>query len=60
MALYDLDDACVETPDDGSFWVAPNAIVLGKVRLETDASVWFGAGLRGVNELIRIGARSTV
>ena len=60
MALYDLDDACVETPDDGSFWVAPNAIVLGKVRLETDASVWFGAVLRGDNELIRIGARSNV
>ena len=60
MALYDLDDAHVETPADGSFWVAPNAVVLGKVRLETEASVWFGAVLRGDNELIRVGARSNV
>ena len=60
MALSDLDDARVEPPADGNFWVAPNAVVLGKVRLETDASVWFGAVLRGDNELIRIGARSNV
>ncbi|HRO50325.1 MAG TPA: gamma carbonic anhydrase family protein [Hyphomicrobium sp.] len=60
MALYDLDDTRVETPADGSFWVAPNAVVIGKVRIETDASVWFGAVLRGDNELIRIGARSNV
>ena len=60
MAIYDLDDTRVETPADGSFWVAPNAVVIGKVRIETDASVWFGAVLRGDNELIRIGARSNV
>ena len=60
MALYDLDDTRVETPADGNFWIAPSAVVLGKVRIETDASVWFGAVLRGDNELIRVGARSNV
>ncbi len=60
MALYELDGARPGTPADGSFWVAPNAVVLGKVAIETDASVWFGAVLRGDNELIRIGARSNV
>jgi carbonic anhydrase/acetyltransferase-like protein (isoleucine patch superfamily) len=60
MALYELDGTGVETPADGSYWVAPNAVVLGKVALETDASVWFGAVLRGDNELIRVGARSNV
>lgn len=60
MALYELDGTAVTTPADGSYWVAPNAIVLGKVAIETDASVWFGAVLRGDNELIRVGARSNV
>jgi carbonic anhydrase/acetyltransferase-like protein (isoleucine patch superfamily) len=60
MPLYKLDGAGVTTPENGSFWIAPNAILLGKVKLEEDASVWFGAVLRGDNELITIGARSNV
>ena len=58
--LYDLDGVSVETPGEGRFWVAPNAILLGKVRLEQDSSVWFGAVLRGDNELITVGERSNV
>jgi len=60
MALYSLGEARVETPADGDFWVAPNAIVVGKVKLEKGASVWFGAVLRGDNELIHIGARTNI
>lgn len=60
MPLYTLDGEGVTTPPIGAFWVAPNAIVLGKVKLEEDASVWFGAVLRGDNELITVGARSNV
>ena len=60
MALYDLDGVGVVTPASGRFWVAPNAVLIGKVKLEHDASVWFGAVLRGDNELIRVGARSNV
>lgn len=60
MTLYKLDGESVRTPENGSFWVAPNAVLLGKVKLEEDASVWFGAVLRGDNELITIGARSNV
>lgn len=60
MALYELDGVKVETPASGRFWVAPNAVLLGKVRLEEDASVWFGAVLRGDNELITVGDRSNV
>ena len=60
MALYELDGVKVETPGEGTYWVAPNAVLLGKVRLEQDASVWFGAVLRGDNELITVGARSNV
>ena len=60
MALYNLDGVGVVTPASGRFWVAPNAILLGKVKLEHEASVWFGAVLRGDNELITVGERSNV
>ncbi len=60
MSLYSLDGVAVETPSDGQFWVAPNAVVVGRVRLESEASVWFGAVLRGDNELITVGRRSNV
>ena len=60
MTLYNLDGVDVATPASGAFWVAPNAVLLGKVKLEQDASVWFGAVLRGDNELIAVGERSNV
>lgn len=60
MTLYNLDGVDVATPASGAFWVAPNAVLIGKVKLEEDASVWFGAVLRGDNELITVGARSNV
>jgi len=60
MTIYRLGEARVVTPGEGRAWVAPNAVALGKVELGEDASVWFGAVLRGDNELIRVGARSNV
>jgi carbonic anhydrase/acetyltransferase-like protein (isoleucine patch superfamily) len=60
MALYELDGVRVEMAGDGRCWVAPNAVLMGRVILEEDASVWFGAVLRGDNEPIRVGARSNV
>jgi carbonic anhydrase/acetyltransferase-like protein (isoleucine patch superfamily) len=59
MALYQLDGVGVETPGEGRYWVAPNAVLIGKVILEEEASVWFGSVVRSDNEPIRIGARST-
>jgi carbonic anhydrase/acetyltransferase-like protein (isoleucine patch superfamily) len=47
-------------PDEGRYWVAPSAAVIGKVRLKTDCSVWFGAVLRGDNEWIELGERSQI
>lgn len=58
--IYRLGEARVLTPGEGSAWVAPNAVALGKVELCEEASVWFGAVLRGDNELIKVGARSNV
>ena len=55
---YRLGDARVETHP--ASWIAPNAAVIGKVRLDAGASVWFNAVLRGDNELIHIGENSNV
>ncbi len=41
-------------------WVADSARVIGRVRLAEDASVWYGAVLRGDNDDIRIGRASNV
>jgi carbonic anhydrase/acetyltransferase-like protein (isoleucine patch superfamily) len=41
-------------------YVAPNATVVGDVLLAGNTSVWFGATLRGDNELISIGDSSNV
>lgn len=60
MTLYALDGHAPQTPEDGDFWVAPDANVIGNVVLETATSVWFGVTLRGDNEVIRIGAGSNV
>lgn len=56
--IYALDDV---RPDLApACWVAPSADVMGKVRLFQNASVWFGAVLRGDNEWITIGENSNV
>ena len=41
-------------------WIAPTAVLIGRVVVEAGASVWFGATLRGDNEEIRVGAGSNV
>jgi carbonic anhydrase/acetyltransferase-like protein (isoleucine patch superfamily) len=57
--IYSLDTAGVETVGD-AYFVAPSAAVIGRVKLGRDASVWFGAVLRGDTHQITIGDRSNV
>lgn len=59
MALYTLDGHAPELHPDGA-WAAPSASLIGKVKLEKNASVWFAATLRGDNELITVGEDSNV
>ncbi len=56
--IYALGDLRPEI--DADTWVAPNAAVIGKVRLAAGVSVWFGATLRGDTEWIEVGAGSNV
>ena len=58
MALFRLDD---KTPTvDPTAWVAESAQVIGAVSLGVDASIWFGAVLRGDTEMLTIGRGSNV
>jgi carbonic anhydrase/acetyltransferase-like protein (isoleucine patch superfamily) len=58
--IYELDGQKPDLPEQGRYWVAPSAAVIGKVRLKADCSVWFGAVLRGDNEWIELGERSQI
>ena len=58
MPVYALDGMAPEIAED--CWIAPDAVLIGKVRLLKGANVWFGAVLRGDNEWITIGPNSNV
>src|SRR6476661_6761818 len=60
MAIYALDGEAPEVPADGLYWVAETAAVIGRVRLNSDVSIWWGSVLRGDNEWIEVGARSQI
>lgn len=58
MPIYTLDGFTPEVP--AGCFVAPNAVLIGKVRLLPGSSVWFGAVLRGDNDWITLGPDSNV
>lgn len=60
MPFYALGEWRPELPDNDAYWVAPDAVLIGQVRLLEDASVWFSSVLRADNDLIEIGKRSNV
>jgi len=58
MALYELDGVAPRVAETA--WVADSAEVMGNVVLGDNASIWFGAVLRGDNETLTIGAGTNV
>ena len=60
MAIYALGDVTPVFPETGNYWIAPDAQVMGNIVLKENASVWFGAVLRGDNDPIVIGENSNV
>ena len=58
MALYELDGVAPQLGTGA--WVADSAEVIGNVQLGENASIWFGAVLRGDNETMTIGRNSNV
>ncbi|WP_114946713.1 gamma carbonic anhydrase family protein [Microvirga calopogonii] len=60
MPIYELDGVKPELPGASAFWIAPDAHVIGRVRLGQDVGVWFGAVLRGDNDTISVGDRTNI
>jgi carbonic anhydrase/acetyltransferase-like protein (isoleucine patch superfamily) len=60
MPIYALNDATPDLPPEGDYWVAPDAVLIGKVRLLKGASVWWGCVLRGDTDWITVGENSNV
>ncbi len=58
MSLFKLGD---KQPQLGAnAWVAPNATVIGDIRLGANSSIWFNATLRGDNDPITIGDNTNI
>ena len=58
MAIYQLDN---DAPTiDPSAWVAEGAQVMGNVTMKANASVWFGAVVRGDTSTIHMGENSNI
>jgi carbonic anhydrase/acetyltransferase-like protein (isoleucine patch superfamily) len=60
MTVYSLGAACPTLPVSGEYWIAPTASVMGNVILKKNASIWWGAVVRGDNDPIVIGENSNV
>jgi carbonic anhydrase/acetyltransferase-like protein (isoleucine patch superfamily) len=60
MGVYNLGNVTPELPNYDEYWIAPTATVIGRVILKKNASIWFGATLRGDNDPIVIGENSNV
>jgi carbonic anhydrase/acetyltransferase-like protein (isoleucine patch superfamily) len=58
MAIYELSG--VKPTLGRDVWVADSASVIGDVVLGDEASIWFGAAVRGDYMPIRIGARTNI
>ena len=56
--IYDFEKNVPEVHPEA--WIAPNATIIGKVKLEKNSSIWFNAVLRGDIELIKIGENSNI
>jgi carbonic anhydrase/acetyltransferase-like protein (isoleucine patch superfamily) len=60
MPIYALGEFEPKTPGPDRFWLAPDAIIIGKVDLGEDVGIWFGSVLRGDNEPIVVGKGSNI
>ena len=58
MPIYALDE--YEPDIDQAAFVHPDAVIIGRVRIGPEASVWPGAVLRGDHGRIEVGARTSV
>jgi carbonic anhydrase/acetyltransferase-like protein (isoleucine patch superfamily) len=60
MTVYSLGAVTPTLPAADEYWIAPTASVMGNVILKKNASIWWGATLRGDTESLTIGENSNI
>lgn len=60
MPVYSLGAVSPQLPPEDEHWIAPSAHVMGNVILKKNASIWWGATIRGDNDPITIGENSNI
>ena len=60
MPIYALDGKEPRFADRQSNWIAPDAVLVGDVRVGRNAGIWFGVVIRGDNEPIVVGDDTNV
>lgn len=60
MPIYALDGTAPRFEEEGSNWIAPDAVLIGNIDIGRNVGVWFGVVVRGDNDAIVIGADTNV
>lgn len=60
MTIFSIGSRIPVLPSNNEYWIAKTAAVIGRVELNEQTSVWFGATIRGDNEKIFVGFGSNI
>lgn len=60
MPVYAIDGKAPEFEDADTNWIAPDATLIGNIRIGRNVGFWFGVVIRGDGEPITIGADTNV
>lgn len=60
MPIFSIEGVAPDLPGEDDYWVAPGAVVLGRVTLKRNVSIWYNAVLRGDKDTITIGENSNI
>ena len=60
MNFFSLKDNLPNIAEPETCWFAPNCTIIGKVIIFPSVSIWFGAVIRGDNDVIQIGKGSNI
>ena len=60
MPIYSIDGIEPQFEDRTTNWIAPDATLIGRLRIGRNVGIWFGAAMRGDNEPIIIGADTNI
>jgi len=59
MPIYELDGVSPKL-SEGFHWIAPSAVLIGRIVVSEGVGIWFGSVLRGDNEPIAIGENTNI